>query len=164
MVAEAFIPNPDNKPQVNHRNGCKTDNRVENLEWCTAAENTRHSFELGLQVVVQGEGSPRSKFTNEQVAYIRDNPDELNTCELAAKFDVTAATISDIQLGRKYRNAGGNIREAKFERSIVPNAVRAEIRQLYVKGSRGCGSYALAEKFGVSAATILRIVHESKFD
>jgi hypothetical protein len=50
LVAIAFIPNPENKKEVNHLNGDRRDNRVQNLEWCTRQENAVHAIQTGLKI------------------------------------------------------------------------------------------------------------------
>jgi ribosome-binding protein aMBF1 (putative translation factor) len=63
FVAQTFLPNPNNKPQINHINNIGTDNRVENLEWVTSAENIQHRYDLG--------GHNNQKITPIQREYIR---------------------------------------------------------------------------------------------
>lgn len=63
LVAKAFIPNPEGKPQVNHIDGVKDNNHVENLEWATAQENIRHSFDvLGQQPYNKGTSLIEKRF------------------------------------------------------------------------------------------------------
>lgn len=156
LVATVFIPNPENKPQVNHINGDKTDNRVENLEWVTGKENMRHAVDTGLNVANRGEKHGRSKLTNEQVKYIRENPDDLSGGELAEKFGVTQATISSIQTGKHFESAGGVVREARKHNYLTAEQ-KDEILRRYKAGD--VTQTELAKEFGHSTATIWKIIH-----
>jgi len=158
LVALAFIPNPENKPEVNHIDGNKLNNHISNLEWVTASENTRHSVDTGLKIAPQGEEHYKAKLTNEQVQHIRNNPGGLKGCELAKMFGVGRATISEIQHGKKYKKAGGTVHLTKSQIPRLPADIRNQIRAEYVRNSKEFGSYALAKKYGVDHKTILRII------
>lgn len=99
-VAETFIPNPENKPQVNHIDTNKTNNSAENLEWVTNLENSHHARDNGLMKTKRGEENFFAKLTENDVRYIRNNyiprDKEFGCCALAKKFGVSHPTISDI--------------------------------------------------------------------
>lgn len=116
LIAIAFIPNPENKPYINHKNGIRNDNRIENLEWCTPLENLRHAIDTGLMVCSKearakmsiarrGEKCPLSKLKEVDIIPIRElYKNGVKTPEIASKYNVTKYCIKNIIYGRAWKH------------------------------------------------------------
>lgn len=103
LVAMAFLSNPENKEQVNHKNGVRNDNRLENLEWCTCSENHRHAFDVLGKVASKpmlNKPATTRKLTREQVEAIKS--DTRAQTAIARDYGVSQQTISNIKLGLFY--------------------------------------------------------------
>lgn len=103
VVALAFIDNPSNKPEVNHKDGNKSNNSVNNLEWATRSENELHAFRIKIKVPVRGEQRHTARLSNVQAMDIaRRLASGERVGLLASEFGVHQTTISDIKLGRSW--------------------------------------------------------------
>lgn len=106
LVAQTFIPNPLNLPEVNHKFGNKFDNYVENLEWCTDTENKQHALKTGL--IRAGADRNEAKLTAEQVRWVRANYKPYDpifgATALARKFNVSPKTIMHVVNRKTYKN------------------------------------------------------------
>lgn len=100
LVAEKYVPNPDNKPQVNHKDGNKLNNNANNLEWVTNQENRKHAVENDLHL--KGEKCPWSKLTQKAVDFIRTH-DEYSVKELAEMFGVSNSHIREIRRNESWK-------------------------------------------------------------
>ena len=107
LVAQAFLPNPSNKLYVNHIDGNKCNNRVDNLEWVTPSENLHHAYSTKLRTPTRGERNRQCKLTTKDIEWIKTHvikgDKEFGCKALAKKFGVTEPHISCIVNGKKRR-------------------------------------------------------------
>jgi hypothetical protein len=109
IVANAFIPNPDNKPCVNHLNGIKSDNRFDNLEWCTYSENEKHSYRVlgkkancNLKEPKKGEESNFSKFTDLEIEEIKKLIlENIKPSKIVIKYNISKSYLSMLKNNKR---------------------------------------------------------------
>lgn len=109
LVAIAFIPNPENKPDINHKNGIRTDNRICNLEWVTVAENNKHARETGLFKSTIGMTRSRGKLKRAEVIKIRKMRGKYTIDFIARKFGIHKATVLRTCSGKSWANVHENL-------------------------------------------------------
>ena len=103
LVAEAFIPNTKNKPIVNHLDGDKGNNAVNNLEWCTVKENSHHARDTGLLHPARGESSGKHKLSEADVLRIRELIAEgVSLNSIAGLYNVSFTSIRYIAIGKNW--------------------------------------------------------------
>lgn len=104
IVAETFIPNQNNLPEVNHKDGNKQNNAVDNLEWVTVSDNQKHAYKLGLSHVRCGADHVCAKLTTQDVKDIRNRykKRKVSFQKLADEYGVSSSTIHRVVKGKRY--------------------------------------------------------------
>jgi hypothetical protein len=104
LAAKAFISNDFNKPQVNHIDGNKLNNKVSNLEWMSNSENQLHAYSLGLQPSRAGENNIKAKITNKNVTELKVLYNSGKTIiDISKMMNINVSIIRNIIYGRTWK-------------------------------------------------------------
>ena len=171
LVAKKYIPNHNGYHEINHKNGIKTDNRFENLEWCTASQNIQHAYKIGTRKILRGEKSHYFKLTDKKVKeimelyYLRINTQK----ELGVIYGVSSSTIglitrrknwSHIKEPKGYNEGIEKIKKGLAGEKNIHSKLKEkdviEIRKLYSSGDYTQEQIGL--KYKISRPVISQIV------
>ena len=165
-VAKAYIPNPENKPEVNHKDGIKTNNCVDNLEWVTSKENKIHARKYGLSKFSKGEDNGKSIYTNKQIEKVCKllESNKYTVKEISEKTDVSTDTIYSIrtkniwsEISKKY-----NIPKVqKISNTVYTNKQIEKVCKLLESNKYTVKE--ISEKTDVKKSTVNDILHKRRW-
>ena len=115
IVAEAFLPNPDGKPQVNHRDEDPENNRADNLEWATAEENTNYGSRTARAAAKNGSKTPVLQIDPKTLKVVAEYPGQ---SVAARETGISLASINACLRG-KQQHAGGYLWEYKYKKVVL---------------------------------------------
>lgn len=168
LVAIAFIPNPDNLPEVNHKDGNKTHNWVENLEWSSSSDNDYHAYATGLKKKIYGENSHLHKYSRDAIE---------KACELMESGKYVLREISEmtgvpvrmlgfVRLRKSWCNVSKNYHIENCKRSHWYDGSHYSMRQMEnvfrLLSENKLSIYDISDRTGVSVATIRNVVTHRK--
>lgn len=133
LLALCFLPNPHNLPMINHKNGIKTDNRIENLEWCNGKYNAIHSISNNLRNTAVGTRLPNAVLDESDIESIFDYKiSGMTNREIAAIFNIDTSCICRIIARNKWKHV--NIPQSKIQAAqslkVNPNRRFAGAQQM----------------------------------
>lgn len=166
MVAKVFIPNPKNKPEVNHKDGVKSHNYVDNLEWVTSKENKEHAKKLNLYRPARGELSGRAVYTNKQIrnvcVLLEDNHKSVR--EISKITGVREDTIYGIRTKNIWLTITKNFTIPKIQTKRSRAYDESDIRKVCALLEKGMYTTEDIRKLtGVKKCTIQDIKHHRRW-
>lgn len=103
IVMTHFVLNPNNFLEVNHIDGVKTNNHIDNLEWCTRSHNEKHAHKIGLKNF-KGKNAPNIKLTEEKIKEIKELlKNKIPQRTIAKKYDIAPSTVNYINTEKKWK-------------------------------------------------------------
>ena len=150
LIALAFIKNPQSKPHINHINGIKHDNRIENLEWCTRSENMIHSH----VVLKQGRANKLSESQIKEIVTYHSKG--MTYKEIATLFPVSYSTIRRLMSGVEYKTVTGSLNDApRKTRKTGAERIEKSVKNRILELRKNKHSYKLiAQTLGISTYTV----------